>query len=1387
MDEDGGRVARLRRGWRRVVWTLVSFFALMLATVVLFPRALINQEAAARLTEILVAKLGTEAICGDVEIGWRYVRMWDIVLPLDDRGSRLSIRHIDVGIDPLIVFAQPGTIERVFRSVHVVGPELTIAIGGSDSPKANTSSIPDGLFELLARTDSLHALSFENGQVLFLVEDSVITGLRELRGYLSQAQAGEFRIESYGRGGLPVSFAVRVDGSIFPAYSQLDITASFELSDGELDFGRLVPVDLSSNGGEVVVRLQQSEGNLDVSGRVQLSSIEAIVSGNSYFIPDLSLLLEGTELRADEVEILGRGFSASLHGSITFADSLRLKGSISALVDSRSMMEVFYAGKTVVSGSAQVSASISGTARLPLIHATVASESLIIGKTVFRSFLSELSFAKDSINVLSMSCGSEIGRISGSGVYTFGANPQVESNVTLVVDSMPDLFGSTSTLQRVDVHLSGGISAPIIEWIARDSSDRVSGNGKLRYSDSAVTVEFADASGRTGGATVTLGGDFVTARVQNLHTLVPIAYPALESILSDVQFLNVYFAGDEASGYLEIDVTSDLTSSSVVSEVLSELQFNGGYARQAERTYELNGAWKGKTGRGDGFFGRGVVMVREKQIEIVDLYIDEAGLLSGFVSLDPTVLDLQLSIDALPLAKMPIVSSLAEKWNLLGLVSGELTVDGKVDSLDWFADLSLIEGKAQGLPGYWGLLTLRGRHTIVDSLHFTFGRGVRSIIEMEGNLDLSSEHVDLRASFPTSECSDFIQALTGRGGLVSGQLEGDVLITGSLKSPEVLASMRVTNGELFGELTIDRLAVDATLTTEPDGTRLLAIPQLSFSKADKYRFYAEMMTVPVKGGKFQALLEGQGDFLDLLQQVDADFTSAGSNSSLRIDFGGTWDRPEFRGGRLEVNEGKFTYPPAAPGILGFNANVILNADGNVSNGFLQVDEGADYLRLDFLPSGSKAVENLSPLVIPSPRIELGILHISTAAQGALVRLPGFMKPEWLCRLSSGTGDLDGLTISALDSTRLLIAGDAFIRDGRFAFPFLSYGGGTMRPVTQWLVDRLYEAYWDLDIGIGTGLHYDVEVTGFRDSELFAKMGSNPLLGTVAEYLDHISVDAIVTPTDAPLDMRGSLVDSSLRLVGQLSASSGSADYLDQTFWIESLRADFDETDIFPVLRGRAATYGADSLGRTVTVYLTIYEIDAETNSRIPYGRFEDVTYVLEADGYADPEQVLALLGYDLTNLSQGKATKLLTRTAMSAAKRIWLDPISRRLERATFLDQISLSPGGGPSASMFRAQRENVLTDTLESEGFVRLLRGSHVTVGKYLYNDVFVTYTGELSEASGEAEGGRLGLIHYWNLQYRVVPLSRDFVLDFAVEYDEASRRRDESVALKYSFTLEP
>lgn len=1376
---------RPKIGWRGVIWSISGLLFVVVGILVYFPNALLNQRAAASLTEYLVAQLGPEAICAQVEVGWRSVTLEDILLPLDGNGSHLSIGRIEAKIDPLVALAQPGEFERIIRSINVVRPEFVLQIEHEKSKEDSGQAIPNAVYTLLERVDSLRSFSFEGGKFSLIDGDSLQTLLRDVRGALTQPAIGRFQLDAHGRGDFPIGLDVRLQGTIIPSLESIEATANVDVAEGEVAITSLPFEHLASNGGQINASFQQQASIAKLTGNGEILDIEVRYEGNSFFVPQALLTYSNGTLQAVGIEIRGPGIDASLDGSVNLTDSMRLDCRLSAMLDADQFSAVF---GEVVSGKGKTEISVAGPAREPVLIATFSSDSLIWKKQVVQAIAANLEYRRDSLFVHSFKCEGDPAMLSAYGGIWIGDGPMLDLAVTLFPRELPGVLGASSELSSLNMSINGKVETPVVTWVARDSIDDALGSGSLRYRGNSFSLLFAESGGRVGTADVSIDTSQITADVSNLHVLLPIVYPKLDSLLQQIEQLEISFQGNKDTGSLEVDVEGDTTVRSALSSVLNNLKFDGSYDRQQDDSFELNGEWQGTTRRQDSFFGRGSVLIRDKMIDITNLYIDEAGEFSGRVVLDPAAVDLQLSIDELPLDRMPLIAEFADNWKLAGVLSGEVTAQGPLDSLGWYADISFVDGIAQGLPGYWALATAQGLNDAIDTVHVSFGRGVRNIFEAEGRLSISDNSIDVRAEFPTSEASDFLQALTGRGGLLTGELEGDLLVTGKLSAPEVLVSLRVLNGELFSELTVDRFAVDAALTTEADGTRLLAIPQLSFYKEGKYRFYAELATVPTTGGSFQAMLEGNGDFLDLLEQVDADFTSQGSSSELRLDFAGTWNEPEFTSGRLEVNQGLFTYPPAAPGPLDMNVLIRLNHEGIVDTGFIQVNEGSDLLRLDFLPRGVDEAARLRPLVIPNPRIELGVLRISSGDEGVLVRLPGFMKPEWLGRLTTGVDTLDAITISAYDSTRLAIQGDALMRDGRFTFPFISYGGGRMRPVTKWLVDRLYEAQWDLDISMGKGIHYDVEITGFKDSDLFTMLGKNPLLGTVAEYVDHISVDAIVAQTETPLLMTGSIVDSSLRLEGRLEATSGSADYLDQTFWIETLRADFDETDIFPVISGRGATYGVDSVGRTVPVYLTIYQIDEETQTRVPFGRFEDVTYVLEAEGYPDPEAVLALLGYDVTNFSQGKAEQLLTRTAMNAAKRIWLDPIARRLERATFFDQISLAPGGGASASLFRAQRENVLTDTLEADGYVRFLKGSHVTVGKYLNSDVFVTYTGELAEASGgEVEGGRLGLIHFWNLQYRVVPLSPDFVLDFAVEYDEASRRRDESVALKYSFVLEP
>jgi len=413
-------------------------------------------------------------------------------------------------------------------------------------------------------------------------------------------------------------------------------------------------------------------------------------------------------------------------------------------------------------------------------------------------------------------------------------------------------------------------------------------------------------------------------------------------------------------------------------------------------------------------------------------------------------------------------------------------------------------------------------------------------------------------------------------------------------------------------LFVDKLLVRIEFVNDVLGQRVFRIPTLAFGKLNEYRFFGELSADVREGGVVDGHFEGSGDFLDLLDQIDGTFFSHGSESHLSIDIGGTFDKPEFVSGSLTIPDGKFLYPSASPSELVMEANIHVSAPGVVDQGYLTFKDGERYLSINFLQDYEETYFDLKPLVIPSPRLDLGVLEFTSSEDGIAARLPGFMESDWLGTFVCTGGDYDAITISALDSTHLFISGGVTIENARFTFPFVSTGSRRVLPVTEWLLARLYEAKWDLEVELGSGNHYDVEITGFKDSDFSTMLGNQPLIEALADYLDHLTVDAIVDPTEEPLLIRETIEDSTFHLLGRLTSNRGRVDYLDQTFSVDYLNADFDETDVMPVLEGRAETYGIDSLNRSVPVYLTIYEIDVENDTRYRQGRFDDVTYVLES-------------------------------------------------------------------------------------------------------------------------------------------------------------------------------
>ena len=1380
-----------RRRTRRWRWLIVlCAVAVAAGALFLLSRNWLQQRVNAGLGEAIEAQLGAGASVGRVEAGWRRLEIEDLRLVLDGRGTALWIPRLEAELRPLAVAERGHHIEQALQSVRLCEPVLVLSRSGAqrdgDEPWLPQFRLPPALFEALDRLGGLQHVSVEKAQVLAAgVFDTLILAT-DLHADVSRPGGGDLRIAAEGCVRGDSAWSMTLSGELLRTARQLHVAAQLIVPPSEFRLGHSPRPALQWKGGSAELRILATDSGVSYAGDASLSAPSLDLREGAILFDTLRFRLASDSLRMERTKFDGSLLVGWLAGSLRLRGAGGIHAAGEANAEGLRSLREWWPSAPAADGRVEMVFAAEGDLRAPLCRAQVSSPDLVIAGHPLRDMRADITVSRERVELCSLSVASAEGR--GWARASIGLHQSTGWTMEGAFDLRrePSLLGWTVGVRRI--HLSGGgtSAVPVLDLALCDSSDREICRGVVEKRNEQWHVQLRSPEGDAGDLSFAAMAGGVQVEARDVHRLILAFLPMWRPWLSAVARLDVHFAGGAESGELQGDWALRPDTSSLLSRVAQQVQFAGRYERPAPSAFTFEGRWSGVAGNGAPFDGQAALSLRDRVLRFERCFVDTVGRLSGLVDFDRGELDLEASVEGLPLFKLPIPQAVLDRVELQGTLAGHVRIRGSLACPTWDGSFAMINGSAFGVPDYWLNLELAGNGPAAVVRNLELGRGARKILAASGELDGKSRQVALTVELGAVRAEDFVLALTGRHALISGELDGRGTIVGTFPGLDVEAELQVHEGELLNEIYMDEFSASLQLMTDESGLRVLRVPNCAFSKKSTYEFRGSAEVLPKDEGALRAHIEGHGDFLDLLDQMDRSFRTGGSDGDFRLDFGGTLSKPLLRGGHLIVHGGQFAYPDASAGTLGTEICVRVGETGAVDTGRVVFRSADRWLEICALPEcDSSVATGLQPLRIPRAQLCLGVLAVRTGEEGMPLRLPGLMRSEWLGDFVTGSDGVRPITISARDDRRLWIEGGVHVSNARVTFPFAGGGPKRMRLVARWIVERLKEAQWNLDVGVGAGNHYDVEITGLKNSEVFAPLRNSLLFERLADYFDHLSIDAIMDPADQPLQIRGTIADTSFFLNGRLAAHRGKVEYLDQTFAIDNVYSDFDETDVVPILEGRATTTGQDSLGRQVPVYLTMYQIDRETGTRQRRGRLSNITFVLEDDAGDPSEQVLRLLGYDLTDV-KGKASELVATTVVRTIGRQWLDPLERRLERWTLLDEITFTPGKGRWSTFSRQQREHAQTDTLQQNSAVRFFSGSQVTVGKYLTRDVFLTYTGELAEG-GVDLGNRLGLVHLWNLEYRILPLSRDLVLDLAVEYDEVERKRDESVSLKYSFALEP
>ena len=131
--------------------------------------------------------------------------------------------------------------------------------------------------------------------------------------------------------------------------------------------------------------------------------------------------------------------------------------------------------------------------------------------------------------------------------------------------------------------------------------------------------------------------------------------------------------------------------------------------------------------------------------------------------------------------------------------------------------------------------------------------------------------------------------------------------------------------------------------------------------------------------------------------------------------------------------------------------------------------------------------------------------------------------------------------------------------------------------------------------------------------------------------------------------------------------------------------------------------------------------------------------------------------------------------------RKWIRPIERELEVLLRLDYIRLQPT--IAQHLFETQLQGLDPGPESNVDWgAYFLRQSRLSVGKYISDDLFLTYTGLWESAINAQNERHFGFLHRWNLEYRIRPISNSLLINFTYEYDSLEQLRDREIALRYS-----
>ncbi len=685
-----------------------------------------------------------------------------------------------------------------------------------------------------------------------------------------------------------------------------------------------------------------------------------------------------------------------------------------------------------------------------------------------------------------------------------------------------------------------------------------------------------------------------------------------------------------------------------------------------------------------------------------------------------------------------------------GELSGEVSVTGTAKALQTQGELALGNAYFHDQGPFACAVRLRGEGSALQVEELRLKDGERQVLQGELSLDARGRLNRVRLSGEEINLDRILRALTGDSALVQGQARLELRAQGAGDSLDVAGELQVVQGELYG-VGFDSLRVllAGRPDSVPDQARVGHYTCLrSLRLVRKGGLILEGQgALPLTGDDPMLVeLRGEGDLLHLLAQSTSFVKEGKSRCALRLRLAGTWGSPSLEEGELTLADGEFRCTSIFPVVKQLKGTLRLRPESK----FVELVElhgsmGGEPFVIYNVPAVGKAYRRtLQPFELEELGVNLGILVLETSPDGVVLNIPGLMEPKVFGRFQLlGHGTEDHFCVAG-PVERPVVYGTILLHGVEFGYPFNESGevGGRLSQVLEG-VD------WDLRVIPGINTRYVKKLPG---------------------ALDNVYVSLDLDERYGGLHFTGRLGDKSFRVEGELKSTRGSVEYLDMNFRLEQAGIEFDRNSLVPIVYGRAYTSVADSNGVPAQIYLTLATVDRALEGRKVderwldqryRARWDELRFQLSSDNAAlgsSEAQLLASLGYTADRLRQ-KTVDVIGISADNLVFRPLFRPFERRLESYLGLDVVRLS------SRLTRNFIEMNLASAPPIPSKLYLLRSTRLTLGKYLSDDLYLVYTGQLeSGLDYRYQAPGLGLRHTLGLELRLNP---KLLIEMEYDYD--------------------